>query len=189
MTTIRSGWLSAAVLTLVGLGAPGCAYNTLTTQQEAIKGAWAEVNNQLQRRNDLVPNLVATVQGFAEQEREILTRIAASRERLAGARTPEETMAAANEQSSALSRLLVVVENYPQLKSNETFMRLMDELSGTENRIAVARGRYNEQVQSYNALRRRFPTNMTAGMFGFEEWQYFEAPPAATEVPRVDFSR
>src|SRR5690606_7465380 len=122
------------------------------------------------------------------QEKEILTRIAQSRERLAGARTPDETMAAANEQSSALSRLLVVVENYPQLKSDQTFMRLMDELSGTENRIAVARGRYNEQVQAYNALRRRFPSNVTARIFGFEEWAYFEAPPEATQVPRVDFS-
>ncbi len=178
----------ALILGLVALVLPGCSYNTFTSQQEAIKGAWAEVENQLQRRNDLIPNLVATVQGFAAQEKEILTRIAASREKLAGARTPEETMAAANEQSSALARLLVVVENYPQLKSNETFMRLMDELSGTENRIAVARGRYNEQVQAYNALRRRFPSNITAKMFGFDEWAYFEAPPTAQQVPQVDFT-
>lgn len=172
----------------VALLLPGCSYNTFTGQQEAIKGAWAEVSNQLQRRNDLIPNLVATVQGFAAQEKEILTRIAESREKLAGARTPGETIEAANEQSSALARLLVVVENYPQLKSNETFMRLMDELAGTENRIAVARGRYNEQVQAYNALRRRFPSNVTAKMFGFEEWAYFEAPAAAQQVPTVDFT-
>ena len=178
----------ALVVALVAFTASGCSYNTFTGQQEAIKAAWAEVSNQLQRRNDLIPNLVATVQGFAAQEKEILTRIAASREKLAGARTPGETIAAANEQSSALARLLVVVENYPTLKSNETFMRLMDELSGTENRIAVARGRYNEQVQAYNALRRRFPSNLTAKVFGFDEWEYFEAPPAATQVPQVDFT-
>jgi LemA protein len=186
--TFRASLGHALALALIACAAPGCSYNTFTSQQEAIKGAWGEVNNQLQRRNDLIPNLVATVQGFAAQEKEILTRIAQSRERLAGARTPDETMAAANEQSSALSRLLVVVENYPQLKSDQTFMRLMDELSGTENRIAVARGRYNEQVQAYNALRRRFPSNVTARIFGFEEWAYFEAPPEATQVPRVDFS-
>ena len=186
--TTRRFLRTALVLTVVALVLPGCSYNTFTGQQEAIKGAWAEVNNQLQRRNDLIPNLVATVQGFAAQEKEILTRIAASREKLAGAQTPSETIAAANEQSSALARLLVVVENYPQLKSNETFMRLMDELSGTENRIAVARNRYNEQVQAYNALRRRFPSNVTATMFGFEEWAYFEAPASAQQVPEVDFT-
>jgi len=174
------------VLALFSLA--GCSYNSFTGQQEAIKGAWSEVENQLQRRNDLIPNLVSTVKGFAAQEKEILDRIAASRERLAGARTPSETIDAANEQSSALERLLLVVENYPQLKSNENFMRLMDELSGTENRIAVARGRYNEKVQAYNALRRRFPANITAKIFGFDEWKYFEAPTSAREVPKVDFS-
>ena len=176
------------VLLVAALSLSGCSYNTFTGQQEAIKGSWSEVENQLQRRNDLVPNLVSTVKGFAAQEQQILDRIAASREKLAGARTPAETIDAANEQSSALARLLVVVENYPQLKSNENFMRLMDELSGTENRIAVARGRYNERVQAYNALRRRFPSNITANIFGFEEWKYFEAPASAREVPTVDFS-
>jgi LemA protein len=183
----RSFW-QHAVLTLALFSVTGCSYNSFTSQQEAIKGSWSEVENQLQRRNDLIPNLVSTVQGFAAQEKEILTRIAASREKLAGARTPAETIDAANEQSSALARLLVVVENYPQLKSDQTFMRLMDELSGTENRIAVARGRYNERVQAYNALRRRFPSNITAKIFSFEEWKYFEAPAAAREVPKVDFS-
>lgn len=177
-----------AVLTLALFSLTGCSYNSFTSQQEAIKGSWSEVENQLQRRNDLIPNLVSTVKGFAAQEKEILDRIAASREKLAGARTPGETIEAANEQSSALARLLVVVENYPQLKSNENFMRLMDELSGTENRIAVARGRYNEKVQAYNALRRRFPSNVTAKIFGFDEWKYFEAPASAREVPTVDFS-
>ncbi len=185
--TRRSLW-QHLVLLVAALTVSGCSYNTFTGQQESIKGSWAEVENQLQRRNDLIPNLVSTVQGFAAQEKEILTRIAASREKLAGARTPAETIDAANEQSSALARLLVVVENYPQLKSDQTFMSLMDELSGTENRIAVARGRYNERVQAYNALRRRFPSNITAKIFGFDEWKYFEAPAEAREVPRVDFS-
>jgi len=184
----RRNFWQHAVLTLALFSVTGCSYNSFTGQQEAIKGSWAEVENQLQRRNDLIPNLVSTVQGFAAQEKEILTRIAASREKLAGARTPAETIDAANEQSSALARLLVVVENYPQLKSDQTFMRLMDELSGTENRIAVARGRYNERVQAYNALRRRFPSNITAKIFGFDEWKFFEAPAAAREVPKVDFS-
>lgn len=183
----RTFWQNAALMVALSM-VPGCSYNTFTGQQEAIKGSWGEVENQLQRRNDLIPNLVNTVKGFAAQEKEILDRIAASREKLAGARTPGETIEAANEQSSALARLLVVVENYPQLKSNENFMRLMDELSGTENRIAVARGRYNEKVQAYNALRRRFPSNVTAKIFGFEEWKYFEAPASAREVPTVDFA-
>lgn len=183
----RTFWQSVA-LTMALASVSGCSYNSFTSQQEAIKGSWSEVENQLQRRNDLIPNLVATVKGFAAQEKAILDRIAASREKLAGARTPAETIEAANEQSSALARLLVVVENYPQLKSNETFMRLMDELSGTENRIAVARGRYNEKVQAYNALRRRFPSNITAKIFGFDEWKYFEAPASAREAPQVDFS-
>jgi LemA protein len=184
----RRNFWQHSVLALALFSLTGCSYNSFTSQQEAIKGSWSEVENQLQRRNDLIPNLVSTVKGFAAQEKAILDRIAASREKLAGARTPGETIDAANEQSSALARLLVVVENYPQLKSNENFMRLMDELSGTENRIAVARGRYNEKVQAYNALRRRFPSNVTAKIFGFDEWKYFEAPASAREVPTVDFS-
>lgn len=183
----RTFW-QHALLVLALFSLTGCSYNSFTTQQEAIKGSWSEVENQLQRRNDLIPNLVSTVKGFAAQEKDILDRIAASREKLAGARSPSEKIDAANEQSSALARLLVVVENYPQLKSNENFMRLMDELSGTENRIAVARGRYNEKVQAYNALRRRFPSNITAKIFSFDEWKYFEAPASAREVPKVDFS-
>lgn len=183
----RTFW-QHAVLTLALFSLTGCSYNSFTSQQEAIKGSWSEVENQLQRRNDLIPNLVSTVQGFAAQEKEILTRIAASREKLAGATTPSDKIDAANEQSAALARLLVVVENYPQLKSDQTFMRLMDELSGTENRIAVARGRYNERVTAYNTLRRRFPSNITAKIFSFEEWKFFEAPASAREVPKVDFS-
>ena len=187
---MRSRRLVNAALTMViATALSGCSYNKFTQQEEAIKGSWGEVQNQLQRRNDLIPNLVESVKGFAAQEKEILTRIAASRERLAGAKTPAETIEAANEQSSALARLLVVVENYPQLKSDARFQQLMDELSGTENRIAVARGRYNERIQEYNTTRRRFPSNMTAKIFGFGEYPYFEAPSDAQQAPKVDFGR
>jgi LemA protein len=181
------------MLTLTAAAVPasmavsGCSYNQFTTQEEAIKGSFGEVQNQLQRRNELIPNLVETVKGFAAQEKDILKSIADSRAKLAGAKTPQDTIEAANEQSAALSRLLVIVENYPQLKSNENFARLMDELSGTENRIAVARGRYNSAIQNYNTLRRRFPSNMTAKIFGFQEYPYFNAPPAAQTAPKVDF--
>lgn len=166
---------------------PGCSYNRFVGQEEAIKAQWAQVENQLQRRNDLVPNLVETVKGYAAHEKEVFADIADSRARLAGAGNPEETIAAANAQSSALARLLAVVENYPQLKANEQFNRLMDELAGTENRIAVERMRYNERVQEYNTARRQFPSNITAGIFGFEEYPFFEAPEAAKEVPKVNF--
>ncbi|MBI2187212.1 MAG: LemA family protein [Acidobacteria bacterium] len=176
-------------LALVALTAPGCSYNQFVAQEEAIKTQWAQVENQLQRRNDLIPNLVETTKGIAQQERDVFGQIADSRAKLAGAQTPEQRMQAANEQSTALARLLVVVENYPQLRSNETFNRLMDELSGTENRLAVERMRYNERVMEYNVLRRQFPSNITAGMFGFREYPVFNAPPEAERVPRVDFSR
>jgi LemA protein len=181
--------LMPAVLGAALVALPGCSYNQFTTLEESIKGSWGEVQNQLQRRNDLIPNLVETVKGFAAQEKQILETIAESRAKLAGAKTPEDTIKAANEQSVALSRLLVIVENYPQLKSDQNFLRLQDELAGTENRITQARRRYNEQIQAYNTLRRRFPANVTAGMFGFKEHPYFDAPPAAQQVPKVDFGR
>ena len=170
-------------------GASGCSYNTFVGQEEAIKTQWAQVENQLQRRNDLIPNLVETTKGIAQQEQDVFGRIAESRAKMAGATTPEQRIAAANEQSSALARLLVVVENYPQLRSSESFNRLMDELSGTENRIAVERMRYNERVQEYNTLRRRFPSNVTASIFGFKEHPLFNAPTAAEQVPRVNFGK
>jgi LemA protein len=178
-----------AMVTLLAMPLGGCSYNRFVGQDEAIKTQWAQVENQLQRRNDLIPNLVETVKGYAAQEQQVYQSIADSRAKLAGARTPDEKMAAANEQSSALSRLLVVVENYPQLKSNESFNRLMDELSGTENRIAVERMRYNQAVQEYNTARRQFPANVTAKVFGFSEHKLFEAPPEAKQTPKVDFSK
>ena len=178
-----------ALLAIVALTAPGCSYNRFVAQEETIKTQWAQVENQLQRRNDLIPNLVETTKGVAQQERDVFGQIAESRAKLSGAQTPEQTIQAANEQSAALARLLVIVENYPQLRSSETFNRLMDELSGTENRIAVERMRYNERVQEYNTLRRQFPSNITASVFGFREYPVFNAPPEAERVPRVDFGR
>ena len=177
------------VMLLAAVASSGCSYNRFVSQEEAIKTQWAQVENQLQRRNDLIPNLVESTKGFAQQERDVFTTIADSRTKLAGAQTPEQKIQAANDQSSALARLLVVVENYPLLKSNETFARLMDELAGTENRIAVERMRYNEKVQEYNTARRSFPANITAGIFGFKEYPLFQAPESAKGVPKVDFSR
>jgi LemA protein len=185
---IRSRISIALVIGAAALSS-GCSYNRFVSQEEAIKTQWAQVENQLQRRNDLIPNLMETVKGFAQQERDVLGQIADSRAKLAGARTPEEKIDAANQQSAALARLLVVVENYPQLRSNESFNRLMDELSGTENRIAVERMRYNERVQEYNTSRRQFPSNLTARVFGFKEYPVFNAPPEAKRVPKVDFGR
>jgi LemA protein len=181
--------IAAVGLVLVAALTSGCSYNTFVGQEEAIRTQWAQVENQLQRRNDLIPNLVETVKGVAQQEQDVFGRIADSRAKLAGAQTPADTMQAANEQSAALSRLLVVMENYPQLRSSESFNRLMDELAGTENRIAVERMRYNERVQEYNTLRRRFPSNITAGIFGFDDHPVFNAPPEAERVPTVDFNR
>jgi LemA protein len=177
------------IVAVAAAGLSGCSYNQFTNSEEAIKGAWSEVQNQLQRRNDLIGNLVETVKGFATQERDIYTQIAESRAKLSGATTPAQQIEAANQQSAALARLLVIVENYPQLKSNETFMRLMDELAGTENRLAVARKRYNDSILTYNQLRRRFPSNVTAKVFGFKEYPYWEAPADAQKAPKVDFSR
>src|SRR6266478_1392148 len=177
------------VALLAALPLSGCSYNKFTTQEEAIKAAWAEVNNQLQRRNDLIPNLVETVKGFAAHEEGIFKEIADARSRLLAAKSPEETIQAANQQTAALGRLLAVVENYPTLRANEQFNRLMDELSGTENRIAVERMRYNEKIQEYNTSRRQFPGNLTAKLFNFKEYPLFEAPPEAQQVPKVNFTR
>ena len=174
-----------AVIAAANLSA--CSYNRFTGSEEAIKAQWGQVQNQLQRRNDLIPNLVETTKGVAQQERDVFGQIAESRARLSGAQTPEQTIEAANEQSAALARLLVIVENYPQLRSSETFNRLMDELAGTENRIAVERMRYNERVQEYNTSRRQFPGVVTAKIFSFKDYPLFEAPAGAQQVPKVAF--
>jgi LemA protein len=184
-----------ALLIVAAVSLSGCSYNRFVGQEEAIKTQWAQVENQLQRRNDLIPNLVETVKGYAQQERDVFGQIADARSKLSGAQSAapgvptEQKIQAANEQSAALGRLLVIVENYPQLRSNESFNRLMDELSGTENRIAVERMRYNERVQEYNVSRRSFPANITARIFSFKEYPLFNAPPEAERVPKIDFGR
>jgi LemA protein len=184
---MRRRAVARLILVLAAIPLAGCSYNRFVSQEEAIRAQWAQVENQLQRRNDLIPNLVETVKGYAAHEASVFEDIAQARSRLLAAETPADTIAAANQQSSALGRLLAIAENYPQLKANEQFNRLMDELSGTENRIAVERMRYNERVQEYNTARRQFPSNVTATIFGFEEYPFFEVPPEAERVPTVDF--
>jgi LemA protein len=161
--------------------------NALVTLEVNADAAWSEVDNQLKRRSDLIPNLVATVQGIARQEQQVFGDIADARARLAGAQTVGETAESYNELQGALSRLLVVVENYPELRSNENFIRLQDELAGTENRIAVARGRYNGTVRDFNTKIRVFPTNIVAGNLGMTEREYFEITESERAVPQVDF--
>jgi LemA protein len=156
MKITRRALLQAALVVSCALPLTGCSYNTFVKQEEAVKAQWAQVENQLQRRNDLIPNLVETVKGFAQHEESIYKDIA---------------------------------ENYPNLKSNEQFNRLMDELAGTENRLSVERMRYNERVQEYNTARRQFPANLTAKMFGFKEYPFFQVPDAAKQVPKVDFKK
>lgn len=180
-----------AVLVVVGLlfgGQIVGVRNNLATQKNTIDAAWAQVDVQLQRRADLIPNLVQTVQGYAKQEREVFGQIAAARSALLNARNPQERISANNQLDSALGRLLVVVENYPQLKSNENFLRLQDELAGTENRIAVDRRRYNEAVQAYNTNVDLFPNNIAASIFGFQKVDaYFRTDPGARTAPKVQF--
>lgn len=189
---MRKGLLFT-VIVLVVLGVVAYSlfagtYNQFVTQQEEIRQRWAQVDNQLQRRNDLIPNLVETVRGFAGQELTIFREIAEARTKYGGAVQISDKIAAANELGSALARLLVIVENYPTLKSDQTFIRLMDELAGTENRLAVERMRYNEAVQRYNANIRRFPNNLLAQLYGFQPAAYYEVPPEAKVVPPVTFT-
>lgn len=162
-------------------------YNRMTRLDVAVDQSWAEIENQLQRRNDLIPNLVETVKGYATHERELFEHIADARARLAGAGNIPDKMQASNELSGLLSRLLVIVENYPQLKANENFMSLQNQLEGTENRLSVARNRYNQAVGDFNTTIRTFPNNFLAGIFGFASRQFFEAPEAAKAVPEVKF--
>ena len=162
-------------------------YNQFVRLDEAVKASWSQVENQLQRRYDLIPNLVETVKGYAAHEKEVLTEVTNARSRVGGAATVDEKIKANNELTGALSRLLVVVERYPDLKANQNFIRLQDELAGTENRIAVERRRYNEAVQAYNVAIRSFPANLLAGLFGFKAATFFEAPAAAKTAPEVKF--
>ncbi len=178
-------------LLVVGLFAGGKAAsvnNDLVAQREEIKAAWAQVDVSLQRRADLIPNLVETVKGFAAQEKQVLETVANARAALLNAKTPGEKIQANQGLDSAIGRLLMVVENYPQLKSNENFLRLQDELAGTENRIAVERRKYNETVQKYNTTLGLFPNNLFAGMLGFQRNdEYFKTEPGARTVPNVKF--
>ncbi len=179
------------VLLLVGLLAGGKItgiYNDLAAQREGINGAWAQVDVALQRRADLIPNLVETVKGFAKQEKAVMDSVTSARAALLGARTPQEKIEANTRLDGALGRLLLVVENYPNLKSNENFLRLQDELAGTENRIAVERRKYNETVQRFNTTIALFPNNIVASIFGFSRNDaYFKTEPAARTAPKVAF--
>jgi LemA protein len=173
---------------LVFVGGLMGSRNELVQEREAIKGASAQIDNVLQRRNDLIPNLVETVKGFAKQELAVTDSVTKARAAMMGAQTQKEKVEADAQLTGALSRLMVVVENYPNIKSNENFLRLQDELSGTENRIAVERRKYNETVQKYNTDIELFPKNIAASMFGFHrEDAYFKADAAAKEVPKVKF--
>ena len=163
--------------------------NDIVTKKEQIKASWSQVDNVLQRRADLIPNLVETVKGYASHEEKVFGDVAAARAALIGAKTPAEKIAANTQVDNALARLLVVVENYPNLKADENFLRLQDELAGTENRIAVERQRYNQAVQDYNTYIQLFPNNVVASLSGFQrEDAYFQASEASKAVPKVSFA-
>lgn len=164
-------------------------YNSLVTAEENVDSKWAQVENQLQRRYDLIPNLVESVKGYASHEQEVIANITQARAQMGSARTPEEQAVANDALTGALSRLLIVVENYPNLKADANFRQLMDELAGTENRLAVAREDYNNEVQQFNKHVKRFPGNLMAGMFGFEQKEYFKAATGADKAPSIDFSQ
>jgi len=166
----------------------GCGYNEMVSLKEAVDSAWAQVMNQLQRRNDLIPNLVEVTKGYAAHEKEIFESVANARARLLAAGTRDEQIEAATQVSGALGRLLAIAENYPQLKANEQFARLSDELAGTENRIAVSRQVYNDTVLTYNNAIQTFPGVVLAGPFGFSKREFFETDETQREVPQVDFS-
>lgn len=177
-------------------GAALSSYNTLVTKRNDADKQWSQVENQMQRRADLIPNIVGTVKGIAGQEKEVFTRIAEARSRLLSATTPEAKIDADNQLTQAMrdggllgtgGRFLMITEQYPQLKSNENFMRLQDELAGTENRMAVARRDYNESVTDYNTTKQKFPTVLIAGLMGFQDKPLFKADEGAKTAPKVDF--
>ena len=162
-------------------------YNGVIAMDESVKGQWAQVENQLKRRYDLIPNLVETVKGYASHESGVFTAIAEARTKYFAAQSVGDKVAASKGLEGALSRLLMLQENYPQLKANENFLKLQDSLEGTENRIAVERMRYNEAVRGYNIYTRRFPNSIVAGIFGFTRAPLFEAPEEAKQPPKVKF--
>jgi LemA protein len=177
----------AIIILLIG-GWFFITYNGLVAAEESVDAQWAQVESQYQRRADLIPNLIETVKGFAAQEKEIFIEVTKYRSQWSEATTQEEKIEAARGMDSALARLLVVVENYPQLKSNENFLTLQAQLEGTENRVAVERMRYNEKVRDYNTRTKKMPTVFIANMFGFDSKLYFEAEEGAEDVPDVKFS-
>lgn len=164
-------------------------YNNLVTAEENVDSKWAQVENQLQRRYDLIPNLVESVKGYANHEQKVIADITNARAQMSNANTPAQQAVANDALTGALSRLLVVVENYPNLKADANFRQLMDELAGTENRLAVAREDYNNEIQQFNKHVKRFPGNLMAGMFGFEQKEYFKAAAGAEQAPSIDFSQ
>ncbi|KYD07039.1 LemA family protein [Heyndrickxia sporothermodurans] len=179
--------ISIIVVIAICVIAAVSSYNGFVSAEENVNQKYSNIDTQLQRRVDLIPNLVNTVKGYASHEKEVIKDVSDARAKLAGAKTPEDQAAANDNLSGALSRLLVVVEKYPDLKANQNFQQLMDELAGTENRIAVARKDYNDEVAQYNKKVKRFPGSMMAGMFGFDQKQYFKAQNGAEEAPKVDF--
>jgi LemA protein len=189
---MSKAWIAIIIIALVILLSFGQyvgVRNTLVTKNEAVKAAWSQVDIVLERRADLIPNLVETVKGYAQQEQTVFGDIAKARSSLLSAGTPSDKIAANQQLDGALGRLLLIVENYPQLKSNENFLRLQDELAGTENRIAVERQRYNETLQDYDTYIQKFPNNLFANYAGFKPNEaYFAAPEQAREVPKVNFS-
>ena len=162
-------------------------YNSLVSKEESVDTAYSNVSVMLERRADLIPNLVNTVKGYMEHETEVIENVTTARENLLGAKNIDEQMEANDQLTASLDALIVVVENYPDLKASENFIQLSDELAGTENRISTARKDYNDEVKSYNTAIKKFPTNILASMFGFEQKEYFEAKESATEVPEVEF--
>lgn len=182
----KTVWIVIAIVGVL-LASAAFSYNTLVSMNESVDGKWSQIENQLQRRADLIPNLVNTVKGYAAHEQQAIQAVADARAKLAGAQGPVGKAEANSELSSALSRLLVVAENYPNLKADQNFRALMDELSGTENRIAVARKDYNDAVQSYNVKIRSLPTSLFAGTMGFGPKEYFKAEEGAKQVPQVKF--
>jgi LemA protein len=188
---VKIALIVLVILVVAGVGMGGkfvSVRNDLVTQREAVNAQWSQVDVALQRRADLIPNLVETVKGFARHETEVFTAIANARAALISGKTPAEKIAANDQLSSALSRLLVITENYPQLRSNENFLRLQDEIAGTENRIAVERRKYNETLEHYNAQIQRFPDNIVASMSGFTRNDaYFKTEPGARQAPKVQF--
>ncbi len=188
MPKLKISWIIIGIIVIAALWA-WSGYNGLVKGDEAVKSQWAQVESAYQRRFDLIPNVVATVKGAAGQDLEVFSKIAEARTRYSGAQSINDKAAAATEIESAFARLLVIVENYPTLKSQESFLALTAELEGTENRISVERMRYNESVRSYNTMIRRFPSNLIARVFSFTRHDLFDAVAGAEAAPTVDFSK